>query len=91
MSKAALEIKTTQEQQGIEVLQEQVYQKLNERRIAAQRDLENARERLNELKAQARAKYNTDDITELERELEQCAWRTSAPAIHISAGARSHR
>ena len=52
----------------IEQLQED-YNRLNERRIRAQSELDNAEERLKELQNEADDKFNTHDVKELEEML----------------------
>jgi len=56
--------------QSIEQLQER-YQALQERKIKAEAQRDSAKDRLEELKEQAREKYGTDDIEELKTKLEQ--------------------
>jgi hypothetical protein len=70
MAKPSRELKGTRPQQGIEELQQR-YQTLNEKRITAEANLENAQNRLNDLKKDARAKYGTDDIEQLQRMLQE--------------------
>lgn len=57
------------EQQGIEELTER-YQRLNKRRIEADTNLRNAKERLGELKEKAREEFGTDDLEQLKQELD---------------------
>lgn len=45
------------------------YESLNKRKIQAEANLENARNQLEELKAQARSEFGTDDIEALEKML----------------------
>jgi hypothetical protein len=54
--------------QSIEALQLR-YQKLNEKKIAAETELRVAKERLEELQEQAREKYGTDDLAALQAKL----------------------
>jgi chromosome segregation ATPase len=54
--------------QSIEQLQER-YQTLNTEKIRAETELKNATERLDELKNEAREKFGTDDVTELQQQL----------------------
>lgn len=56
--------------QSIDQLQER-YQALQERKIKAGAQRDSAKERLEELKKQAREKYDTDDLEELKTKLEQ--------------------
>jgi SMC interacting uncharacterized protein involved in chromosome segregation len=67
--KATRDLNGTRAPQGIDELQQR-YQSLNAKRITAEADLKNAQKRLDELKQDARAKYGTDDIAELERKLQ---------------------
>ena len=69
MAKATKELNGTRPPQGIEELQQR-YQSLNAKRITAEADLKNAQKRLDELRQEARAKYGTDDIEQLERKLQ---------------------
>jgi SMC interacting uncharacterized protein involved in chromosome segregation len=69
MAKATRESNGTRPQQGIEELQQR-YQSLHAQRITAEADLKNAQKRLDELKQEARAKYGTDDVEELQRKLQ---------------------
>jgi SMC interacting uncharacterized protein involved in chromosome segregation len=70
MAKASKELNGIRPQQGIEELQQR-YQSLNAKRITAEADLKNAQKRLDELKQDARAKYGTDDIGELQAKLQE--------------------
>jgi chromosome segregation ATPase len=54
--------------QTITELQER-YQKLQAEKVRAETNRENAEKRLSELKAEAREKYGTDDVAELEAKL----------------------
>ena len=45
------------------------YEALNKRKIQAEANLENAKNQLEELKAQARSEFGTDDIASLEKML----------------------
>ena len=45
------------------------YRQLNERKIAAETEHRGAKKRLEELQAEALAKYGTDDLAELQRKL----------------------
>lgn len=56
--------------QTIEKLQER-FQELNTKKIQAGTNLQHAEERLGELKAQARDKYGTDDLQQLQAKLEE--------------------
>jgi len=56
--------------QSIEQLQER-YQDLQKRKIQAETQKSGAEERLEELKKEAREKYDTDDVGELKSKLEQ--------------------
>jgi adenosine deaminase len=56
--------------QSIDQLQER-YQALQERKIKAEAQRDSAKERLEELKKEAREKYDTDDLEELKTKLEQ--------------------
>jgi hypothetical protein len=56
--------------QTIEELQKR-YEKLHTRKIQAETQRDTARKRLEELKAEARAKYQTDDVEQLRQKLEQ--------------------
>lgn len=55
-------------QQTIEVLQQR-YQQLRDKKIEAETHFRNAQKQLDELKQQAREKYGTDDVVELEQML----------------------
>lgn len=57
-------------EQSIEQLQKR-YQTLHQKQIEANRDLQNAMERLEELKKEAREAYGTDDVEELKNKLER--------------------
>lgn len=54
--------------QGIDELKNR-YENLNKRKIQAETNLEHATQLLEELKAQARKEYGTDDIEELRKKL----------------------
>jgi predicted nucleic acid-binding Zn-ribbon protein len=56
-------------QQGIEELTKR-YQDLNTRKIQAQTNLENAKKQLAELKKKAKKEYGTDELDELQKQLE---------------------
>ncbi len=56
-------------EQTIEVLQQR-YQKLNEKKIAAETELRGAKKRLEELQKESREKYGTDDLAALQAKLE---------------------
>jgi chromosome segregation ATPase len=56
-------------EQTIEVLQER-YLKLNQKKIEAETELRGAKQRLEELQKEAREKYGTDDLAELQKKLE---------------------
>jgi chromosome segregation ATPase len=58
------------DKQTIEILTQR-YQDLNERKIKAQTNLENAERQLRELKKKAMETYGTDDVEELKRQLER--------------------
>lgn len=55
-------------QQTIEALQQR-YQQLRDKKIQAETHFGNAQKQLDELKQQAREKYGTDDVAELEQML----------------------
>lgn len=55
-------------QQTIEVLQKR-YQSLRDKKVQSETHYQNAQTQLDELKRQAREKYGTDDVSELERML----------------------
>jgi chromosome segregation ATPase len=55
-------------EQTIEQLQQR-YQDLNRKKIQAETQRDTATNRLNELKAQALAKYGTDDVAKLQEQL----------------------
>jgi chromosome segregation ATPase len=55
-------------EQSIEQLQQR-YHELNDRKIRAEAQRDNATTRLNELKAQAQEKYGTDDVARLQEQL----------------------
>ena len=57
-------------QQTIEELQKR-YQHLRDKKIEAETHCRNAQTQLDELKRQAREKYGTDDVAELEQRLAQ--------------------
>ena len=56
--------------QTIEELSER-YKKLNEQKIQAGTNLDNAQKQLNELKKKAKREYGTDDLGELKKKLEE--------------------
>ena len=56
------------DEQSIEELRKR-YEKLNRRKIQSERDLEHAKQRLDESKQQAREQYGTDDVAELRAKL----------------------
>jgi hypothetical protein len=58
------------EQQSIEALQKR-YARLNEKKIEAETELRGAQKRLLELQGQAREKYGTDDVAQLEALLQK--------------------
>jgi hypothetical protein len=58
------------DKQTIEKLTER-YQALNVRKIQAQTNLDNAEKQLRELQKKARDTYETDDVEELKKKLEQ--------------------
>lgn len=70
--------------QTIEELTER-YQRLNEQKIQAQRDLHNARKRLDELKAKAKQEYDTDDLDELNRLLDEMKRKNEEDRINYQA------
>jgi hypothetical protein len=55
-------------EQTIEQLQQR-YQELNRKKIQAETQRDSATKRLDELKAQAREKYGTDDVAKLQEKL----------------------
>jgi hypothetical protein len=55
-------------QQTIEVLQKR-YQTLRDKKVQSETHYQNAQTQLDELKRQAREKYGTDDVSELEQML----------------------
>ncbi len=57
-------------QQTIEQLQER-YQSLNKKKIQAETQRDGAKNRLDELKADARSKYDTDDVVQLQAKLDE--------------------
>jgi len=57
-------------EQSIEELQQR-YEKLHKKQIQADTQCEVAKKRVDELKAQAREKYGTDDLTELQKKLDE--------------------
>jgi chromosome segregation ATPase len=57
-------------QQTIEQLQQR-YEQLNRQKIQCETKLESAREQLENLKREAREKYGTDDLGDLQAKLEQ--------------------
>lgn len=57
-------------QQSIDVLQKR-YTALNTRKIQAETELNGAEKRLKQLQDEARQKYGTDDVAELQKKLEQ--------------------
>ncbi len=59
----------TEKQESIESLRQR-HAKLNERKITAAADLKNAEEQLARLKQEAREQFQTDDLAELQRQLE---------------------
>jgi hypothetical protein len=58
-----------QKQETIETLRHR-HAKLNERKITAAADLKNAEEQLSRLKQEAREQFGTDDLAQLQRQLE---------------------
>lgn len=57
-------------EQTIEQLQQR-YQELNRKKIQAETQRDNAKARLDELKAKAKRDYGTDDVAELQRKLDE--------------------
>ena len=57
------------DEQSIEQLQQR-YQDLNKKKIQAETQRDNAKTRLDELKTQARDKYGTDDVAQLQKKLD---------------------
>jgi len=57
-------------EQSIEDLQRR-YQKLHTKKIQAETQRDGAKNRLDDLKQQARDKYGTDDLAELQRKLDE--------------------
>ena len=57
-------------EQSIEALQER-YQKLHTKKIQAETERDGAKKRLDELKARAKANYGTDDVSELQKKLDE--------------------
>lgn len=70
MAKTDAKLPTNGENQTIEQLQQR-YQELNRKKIQAETQRDGAKARLDELKAQAREKYGTDDVAELQEKLTQ--------------------
>jgi hypothetical protein len=62
--------KQPDEKQNIEKLKRR-YDELNEKKIEAKTNLTSAQERLENLKKEAREKYDTDDLEELKRKLKE--------------------
>jgi hypothetical protein len=58
-----------QKQETIETLRQR-HARLNERKITAAADLKNAEEQLSRLKHEAREQFGTDDLTQLQKQLE---------------------
>jgi hypothetical protein len=58
------------QQQSIEVLQKR-YSALNTKKIEAETELRGAEKRLKQLQDEARQKYGTDDVAELQKMLER--------------------
>jgi multidrug resistance efflux pump len=67
---AALETAAADSQQPIEVLQQR-YEQLNKQKIQCETKLDHARDQLATLKREARDKYGTEDLGELQAKLEQ--------------------
>lgn len=59
----------TPSEQPIEMLQQR-YRDLNEKKIRAEAERDGARRQLDKLKADAREKYGTDDLAELQKRLD---------------------
>ena len=57
-------------EQSIEQLQQR-YQELNRKKIQAETQRDNAKARLDELKTKAKRDYGTDDVTELQKKLNE--------------------
>ncbi len=81
-------------QQTIEELQKR-YKRLDETRIAADANRKTAQARVDELKADAKAKYGTDELEELkvqlteiiaENERKRCAYQLALDAIEGNLG-----
>ncbi len=69
MSKAKPETVDDPGRQSIEELQKR-YQKLDKKRTEAETELKGAKKRLEDLKKEAREKYGTDDVADLQRQLQ---------------------
>lgn len=59
---------SAEQPQSMEQLQDR-YQRLHRKKIETETELKTARRRLDELQAEAREKYGTDDLTALEEKL----------------------
>ncbi len=70
MAKQQLEATKALSQQTIEELQER-YRKLDKKKTEAETELRGANKRLEDLKKDAREKYGTDDIVELQKRLQE--------------------
>ena len=68
MAKIDTKLAVNAGEQTIEQLQQR-YQELNRKKIQAETQRDGATLRLNELKAQARDKYGTDDVSSLQEQL----------------------
>jgi chromosome segregation ATPase len=68
MAKTDTELTANAGEQTIEQLQQR-YQELNKKKIQAETQRDSATTRLDELKAQARANYGTDDVAKLQEKL----------------------
>jgi multidrug resistance efflux pump len=62
------------------------YQQLNEKKIQAQRDLDHAQERLDELKEKARQDYGTDDLEKLQEILKNMKQKNEEDRSNYQAG-----
>jgi hypothetical protein len=69
-SKSDVGREAAKEKESIESLQQR-YQALHTKKIQAETELKNARERLEDLKLEAREKFGTDDVAELQQKLEK--------------------
>jgi hypothetical protein len=77
--------KQPDEKQNIEELKRR-YDELNDKKIEAKTKLTSAQERLENLKKEAREKYDTDDLEELKRKLKEMKDENERKRAEYQAG-----